>query len=317
MVVASLSSKRRLESSGSKADYPTASKLAKKTFHIESDSHDSLLTNGHEKCSSEFLTTSILARTLLTASNPSLTHCNNGISSSPLESLKSSLEALPAPMFLESMEELHCSSSFLCSVPKTATIKSEDRGDLELNSLLCTERSLSTVTVLSPIDEDFDHHPSSVWNSGFLKMKNPSLPVNFNDQLITEEENGKSYFNLGPSEATVLAKKSSSSTSSSSSNSPPDQSWVSSKSNMDYLDESSSSSSCESISSEDLFNSCEEYDDASEDEEEARTYKQERSAVLHLSLCKLNSFRTVSQYFKTNIYIIVNLVPFLTSYSLL
>jgi hypothetical protein len=119
------------------------------------------------------------------------------------------------------------------------------------------------------------------------------------DQVITEDENGKSYFNLGPSEATVLAKKSSSNPS----NSPPDQTWTANGNNVDYLDETSSSSSCESISSEDLFNSCEEYD-ISEDEEEIRTYKQERSNVLHLSLCKLNMFRTVRKLkVKTNQHI--------------
>jgi hypothetical protein len=285
MGVASMSSKRRLENFDGDLEYPSPIKIAKKTVFIEPDPLDSA-----EKFSSEFLTTSILARTLLTSSNSSLSLTTSSHhvlhSSSPLESLKSSLEALPAPTFLESMEELH--GSYLSSSTKVTTI--QDPADLEFNGLLCSERSLATVTVLSPIDENS-------WNS-----TSPSKMSSFgtmSDQVITEDENGKSYFNLGPSEATVLAKKSSSNPS----NSPPDQTWTANGNNVDYLDETSSSSSCESISSEDLFNSCEEYD-ISEDEEEIRTYKQERSNVLHLSLCKLNMFRTVRKLkVKTNQHI--------------
>lgn len=69
-------------------------------------------------------------------------------------------------------------------------------------------------------------------------------------------------------------------------------------SNLD-IDDNASSSSCESLSSsEDLFNSGEEFDASDdEDEEEFSSYKQQRSTVLHLSLCKLNKFRSVSAKF--------------------
>lgn len=111
-------------------------------------------------------------------------------------------------------------------------------------------------------------------------------------QVITEEENGKSYFNLGSADASIVTRKSSSSSSSH---------WLNGScpnSSMD-IDDNASSSSCESLSSsDDLFNSGEEFDPSDdEEEEEFSSYKQQRSTVLHLSLCKLNKFRTVSWYF--------------------
>jgi hypothetical protein len=109
--------------------------------------------------------------------------------------------------------------------------------------------------------------------------------------VITEEENGKSYFNLGSADATIVARKS-----------PNSMTWMNgncgTNSNLD-IDDNASSSSCESLSSsEDLFNSGEEFDASDDDEEEFSSYKQQRSTVLHLSLCKLNKFRSVS----TNVY---------------
>jgi hypothetical protein len=108
--------------------------------------------------------------------------------------------------------------------------------------------------------------------------------------VITKDENGKSYFNLGSADATIVARKSSNSQNSL---------WMSnncanSSNNVD-MDDNASSSSCESLSSsEDLFNSGDEFDASDDEEEEFSSYKQQRSTVLHLSLCKLNKFRSVS-----------------------
>lgn len=107
-------------------------------------------------------------------------------------------------------------------------------------------------------------------------------------QVITEDENGKSYFNLGSADATIVARKTSGA---------QNPLWMNgnctNSSSLD-MDDNASSSSCESLSSsEDLFNSGEEFDGSDDEEEEFSSYKQQRSTVLHLSLCKLNKFRSV------------------------
>jgi len=122
------------------------------------------------------------------------------------------------------------------------------------------------------------------------------------EDVITEEENGKSYYNLGPADSSLLFKGRSNGLSNGNDPWSHHRSNGSSGNNDSDMndDNASSSSSCDSISSEDLFNSGEEFDGSDdedyEDEEdlEVHSYKQQRSTVLHLSLCKLNKFRTVS-----------------------
>lgn len=288
MGVASLSAnKRRLENPDVGDEDYVAAKLAKKSQELSIESatssevQDTMI--GSEN-NSDFLATSILARTLLTSTG-SVSQC------SPLESLCSTLEALPAPsLLLDGTDDIR--STFL-STFKSTTI--HESTDLEFTSLLCHERPLSTVTVLSPIDE-------ADWSR---KPKGPpgGSSGNGGDQVITEDETGKSYFNLGSADTSISVKKSAVTSVATPSSAPPllppdsGNSWTNgcnnnnNNSSVDFHDDGSSSS-CESISSEDLFTS-EEFD-ASEDEEEIRSYKQQRSTVLHLSLCKLNSFRTVS-----------------------
>ena len=320
MGVASLTAnKRRLETPDVGDEEYVAAKVAKRAELIESSAVTSEVQDtiiGSDNTNSDFLATSILARTLLTSTG-------SAIQCSPLESLCSTLEALPAPsLLLDGTDDIR--STFLTTFKTTI----HETTELEFNSLLCHERPLSSVTVLSPIDADAsDWSPggpgssSSTTNSAARKQTKGSVLTcissnvvgNGNsgssngDQVITEDETGKSYYNLGSADTTISVKKNSSSTTMTAQSPVPtltvesgivENGWsnngCNNNSNTDFHDDGSSSS-CESISSEDLFTS-EEFD-ASEDEEEIRSYKQQRSTVLHLSLCKLNSFRTVRDFF--------------------
>ncbi|CAL8091658.1 unnamed protein product [Orchesella dallaii] len=272
--------------------------------------------NNTNENSSELVTTSILARTLLTSSTSTAQY-----SSDPLESLKSSLEALPAPAILDTPAS---SPSYLSNLSGIGSNKSTigQGGDLVgFGSLLGPERPLATaVTVLSPIDEDpiewnnpakatpvvnlDQHHPHHNHHSSTHHGMNPSISsltslvdhqlqqqLSTTHEVITEDENGKSYFNLGTPDSTILARRSSSDAGSWGGGS--NGSCGGGSNNGNDFDDAISSSSCDSISSEDLFNSGEEFDASDdEDEDELCTYKQQRSTVLHLSLCKLNKFRT-------------------------
>jgi hypothetical protein len=255
MGVASPSTKRRIGTSPDDDDVVSA-KIAKRVHFNNNNSEMlslSLPLDGSEN-SSDFLTTSILARTLLTSSPMTMPD--------PLESLKCSLEALPAP----------------------------DHLDFSITT------SPSIFTVLSPID-------SSNNTSSQTSKCSSLLDLGSSNTLITEDENGKSYFNLGSSDSTtIVARKSSSSSNNhhqggglwSNCQNNNNGGMSNGNSSQDF-DDNASSSSCESISSEDLFNSGEEFDpsDDDDDEDELSSYKQQRSTVLHLSLCKLNKFRSV------------------------
>lgn len=290
--------------------------------------------------STELVTTSILARTLLTTSSPGgggvvgpnsgilsgIIHHNQYSSQDPLESLKSSLEALPAPAILD-----HGPGYGTKTIGSHTAAASDPL--VSFASLLGPDRHLvSAATVLSPIDEvdpiewNNPAKATPVVNGVAAPVEhlnhgmNPSISSlttlvdhqllngsshchggsgSPHHEVITEDENGKSYFNLGAAQdSTILARKGSSSSSVASGDAGV---WTGGAScqgqngNGDF-DDAVSSSSCDSISSEDLFNSGEEFDasDDDEDEDELCTYKQQRSTVLHLSLCKLNKFRTVS-----------------------
>lgn len=310
---------------------------------VQQDPSSSVITpnscgSGSEN-SSELLTTSILARTLLTTSSSGSSSIL-GVASQysgvdPLESLKSSLEALPAPAILDTPSGVaSCNNSKGSTKPTIVQGESTPTGLVGFASLLgperCSPLATAVTTVLSPIDEDpiewtnpakatpvmngvgvvdeDGHHrhgmnPSisslaslvdhqlqqQLAGSGTLNGCGSSSP---HHEVITEDENGKSYFNLGSAQdSTILARKSSAS----SSGEWGGGSCGGGNSSADF-DDAISSSSCDSISSEDLFNSGEEFDasDDDDDEDELCTYKQQRSTVLHLSLCKLNKFRTVS-----------------------
>ncbi|XP_021944749.1 flocculation protein FLO11 [Folsomia candida] len=262
MGVASPSAKRRLGTPNGDLDVVSA-KLAKfsKNHNNNNNEFPSLAPAQEDSIAvtTDFLTTSILARTLLTSS--STIHNGPELASDPLESLKSSLEALPVP----------CNNGSLLTPFLKATISDADND--EFTSLLCHESSLTPVAVV---------------NGGLRPTSSPGTDwrsvLNDDHEVITEEENGKSYFNLGSADATIVRKSSSS------------PMWMnvncSTSSNID-MDDNASSSSCESLSSsEDLFNSGEEFDASDDEEEEFSSYKQQRSTVLHLSLCKLNKFRS-------------------------
>lgn len=273
MGVASPSTKRRLEAP--EGDEIISAKIAKRqTPEVLSES------DGQNENSSDFLTTSILARTLLTSSSTP-TGCYAPLTCldpltllDPLESLKSSLEALPAPAALDSL--IIDGPTFIS--PSKTTI--HEPNELEFTSLMCHERPLATtITVLSPIDE---------WNPRKNSVNGLTGSSSLH-QVITEDENGKSYFNLGSADATIVARK----TSPVWTNNYTSNNNNNNNNNSDF-DDNASSSSCESISSEDLFNSGEEFDGSDDDEDELSSYKQQRSTVLHLSLCKLNKFRSVS-----------------------
>lgn len=330
--------------------------------------------NGHVG-STELVTTSILARTLLTSGGgppPSLasqcggqsilqySSCHmNGTTThlDPLESLKSSLEALPAPAIIDHSPVGGSGGVY----SKTITASNNSDPLSSFASLLGPDHHHHRQqqhhhhhhhlanSVLSPIDPIIevdplewnnpakatpvsvggvnDHlnshhhqshhhhhhqgmHPSitsltSLVDHQLLSNSGPGSP----HEVITEDENGKSYFNLGAAQdSTILARKSS--TSSQGSLGGGGGPWGSSScggggggeqnggcGGGNDFDDAISSSSCDSISSEDLFNSGEEFDasddDDDDDEDELCTYKQQRSTVLHLSLCKLNKFRTV------------------------
>lgn len=249
MGVASLATKRHLESG---SDSPP-SKLAKLT---NNNVDASILLPS----SSELVTTSILARTLLTASSP--VSCPD-----PLESLKSTLEALPAPAILNSppfkpidpLDSLEIDPLEWNNPAKATPVVNGIATDPPVHSM---NPSISSLTSL------VDHQ--LLQGSGILG----SSP----HEVITEDESGKSYFNLGATSDLTRVGSSSSSRA---------IEW--------HGGDDEESSSCDSISSEDLFNSGEEFDASEDDDEEDElcTYKQQRSTVLHLSLCKLNKFRTV------------------------
>lgn len=333
--------------------------------------------NGHVG-STELVTTSILARTLLTSGGggtggpsppaPSSLSASQGILQysschsngttthlDPLESLKSSLEALPAPAIIDhspvggsggvysSNKTISQASNNTDPLSSFASLLGPDHHHHHHRQHHHNHHHHLANSVLSPIDPIIevdplewnnpakatpvpvggvnDHltsshhhhhhqgmHPSitsltSLVDHQLLSNSGPGSP----HEVITEDENGKSYFNLGAAQdSTILARKSSTSSQGSLGGGPwgssscggGDQQNGGCNGGGNDFDDAISSSSCDSISSEDLFNSGEEFDasddDDDDDEDELCTYKQQRSTVLHLSLCKLNKFRTVS-----------------------
>lgn len=147
MGVASPSAKRRLGNPDGDLDI-VAAKLAKITKNHNNNNNNefhhplppSSTPEDSIAVTTDFLTTSILARTLLTSSSGNNQvlqhqHLHHHIGPDPLESLKSTLDALPPP-----------NQSLLSPFLKT-TISDSDND--EFTSLLCHEPSLTPVAVIN------------------------------------------------------------------------------------------------------------------------------------------------------------------------